>query len=306
MLPLSPSINSRHLSLKHSDMSVYDKDLLSGLDKVQTAIKRIQQYCAGKKTLVAFSGGKDSQCCYHLAKMAGIDFSAQYSITRFEPPELIRFIRKEYPDVIFRRAYKMSLYKQIEKYGLPNRFYRYCCDAKHKKTEGFDIAVIGVRAQESAKRAANWRMFGQKQDRSYYICPIIDWTENDVWEFLNSNNIPHCKLYDEGYSRIGCVLCPLSMKMHKQDVERYPKIVNLLRNAFYAYYEKKEQEGFKTRTGKVIEYLKNQSKEECFNNWVQGGMHVISDTRSVEDEEPCLFAGTGFSESDGRQDDDNL
>ena len=96
------------------------------------------------------------------------------------------------------------------------------------------------------------------------------------------------------------------MKMHKQDIERYPKIVNLLRNAFYAYYEKKEQEGFKTRTGKVIEYLKNQSKEECFNNWVHGGMHVISDTRSVEDEEPCLFAGTGFSESDGRQDDDNL
>lgn len=64
-------------------MSILDKDLLSGKNKIDTAIERIQLYCHGKKVLVSFSGGKDSQCCYHLCKGAGIDFTAQYSMKWF-------------------------------------------------------------------------------------------------------------------------------------------------------------------------------------------------------------------------------
>lgn len=278
-------------------MSVYDKDLLSGLDKVQTAIKRIQQYCAGKKTLVAFSGGKDSQCCYHLAKMAGIDFSAQYSITRFEPPELIQFIRKEYPDVIFRRAYKMSLIEQIEKNGLPSRWFRWCCDAKHKKTNGFDIAVIGIRWTESARRRARWSMFGLKQDRSAYICPICDWTDSDVWEFLNSKHIKHCSLYDQGYKRIGCVCCPLSPSL--RDAERYPKFVAMLKMGFVKCINANH---VSEKTKKLHEKYR-ENPDLYFNNWIKFG--TTEHKNDANDQEPCLFAGTGFSESDGQQNDNN-
>ena len=55
-------------------MSIHDKDLLTGKTKLETSIERIKTFCIGKKTLVAFSGGKDSQCCYHLCDDAGIDF----------------------------------------------------------------------------------------------------------------------------------------------------------------------------------------------------------------------------------------
>lgn len=282
-------------------MSIYDKDLLSGLDKIETAIERLRFNCKNKKVLCAFSGGKDSQCCYHLLKDAGIQFHAQYSITRFEPPELIKFIRENYPDVTFRRAYKMSLFEQISRHGLPNRFFRWCCNAKHVKTEGYDIAVIGVRAQESSRRAKNWRTFGRKQDGSYYVCPIFDWTDEDVWEFLNGKCLPHCRLYDEGYNRIGCVLCPLSMRNHEKDIKRYPKIVNLLKSAFMKYYENMKAKDFTTSRGIVVRYLKETDPNTLFENWSRGGMHVLKDTdsRSVEGDEPCLFAGTGFSESDG-------
>ena len=58
-------------------MSIHDKDLLTGKTKLETSIERIKTFCTGKKTLVAFSGGKDSQCCYHLCDDAGIDFEAQ-------------------------------------------------------------------------------------------------------------------------------------------------------------------------------------------------------------------------------------
>ena len=89
-------------------MSIFDVDLF-GRTKHGLAIERIRTFCAGRRTLVAFSGGKDSQCCYHLAREAGVEFEAQYSVTRFEPPELLQFIRANYPDVVFRRAYCRSL-----------------------------------------------------------------------------------------------------------------------------------------------------------------------------------------------------
>ncbi len=57
------------------------------------------------------------------------------------------------------------------------------------------------------------------------ISPIINWTERDVWEFLNSNNIPHCSMYDEGYKRIGCILCPMSNRKQKiRDCKRFPHV----------------------------------------------------------------------------------
>lgn len=274
-------------------MSIYDKDLLSGRNKVETAISRIKTYCTGKKTLVAFSGGKDSQCCYHLAKMAGVDFHAQYSITRFEPPELIRFIRETYPDVTFRRAYKMSLVEQIKHIGLPNRWFRWCCDSKHIKTEGYDIAVIGIRWAESARRRARWNMFGFKQDKTAYVCPIVDWTDADVWEFLNSNKIPHCSLYDEGYHRIGCVCCPLAPDKMSADAKRWPKTAAML----LIGHRKNMQ--FNKDRGKDYPYLK-YTAEDSFDYWLKyGSLLMNKDVIGASDDVPCLFAGTGFSEGDG-------
>ena len=144
-------------------MSIHDK-YLDGSTKYDIAIKRIKSFCAGKRVLCAFSGGKDSQACYHLCKDAEIDFSAQYSITRFEPPELISFIRQNYPDVVFRRAFTRSLVDEIRVNGLPTRWHRFCCKAKHKKTPGFDIVVVGVRWEESPRRRDTWRMSGSKED----------------------------------------------------------------------------------------------------------------------------------------------
>lgn len=41
--------------------------------------------------------------------------------------------------------------------------------------------------------------------------PIVDWTDEEVWEFLNEVvHAPHCCLYDEGYTRIGCIGCPMA------------------------------------------------------------------------------------------------
>ena len=65
------------------------------------------------------------------------------------------------------------------------------------------------------------------------VNPIVDWEEEDVWNFLNSNDIPHCSLYDEGFTRLGCIGCPLSgSKNMIRDFERWPRYKELYILAF--------------------------------------------------------------------------
>lgn len=44
----------------------------------------------------------------------------------------------------------------------------------------------------------------------HIINPIIDWEEDDVWEFIKAYDVPYCTLYDKGYKRLGCIGCPMS------------------------------------------------------------------------------------------------
>lgn len=101
---------------------------------------------------LAFSGGKDSQVIYQLARMAGVKFTAHYHITTVDPPELVRFIRKEYPEVRMERP-KMSMWQLIVKKGFPpTRKVRYCCsELKERGGEG-RFVITGVRWAESKKR----------------------------------------------------------------------------------------------------------------------------------------------------------
>ena len=72
---------------------------------------------------------------------------------------------------------------------------------------------------------ANRRMVEQcYRTQKTMVNPIVDWTDEDVWGFLNENGIPHCSLYDEGYKRLGCIGCPLAgTREMLRDFDRYPK-----------------------------------------------------------------------------------
>ena len=77
--------------------------------------------------------------------------------------------------------------------------------------------------------------------------PIIDWDDNDVWEFLNMNGIEHCCLYDEGFKRIGCIGCPMgNAKGIKREFERWPKYKNLYLMAFDRMLKARNKAGLET------------------------------------------------------------
>lgn len=197
---------------------------------------------------LAFSGGKDSQALYHIAQMAGVKFKAHMNLTSVDPPEVIRFVKKQYPDVELIKP-KMSIYDMsLKKHIMPTRTLRWCC-AEFKEMSGAGkVTLIGIRKEESARRSkreeVSTNIKGKRTEETFdqwsehqekmvtcvggkdkiLVSPIIHWTERDVWEFLNDVvKVPHCKLYDEGYTRIGCILCPMSNRKSKlRDIERFP------------------------------------------------------------------------------------
>lgn len=71
------------------------------------------------------------------------------------------------------------------------------------------------------------------QKKQRVLNAIIDWSEDEVWEFIREYNVPYCELYDQGRSRLGCIGCPMQgAKKMIRDFERYPKYKALYIKAF--------------------------------------------------------------------------
>ena len=92
----------------------------AGLNRIEVAIARLKEFEPPEGYYLAFSGGKDSIVIYDLAVKSGVKFDAHYAQGGIDPPELVRFIQKNYPDVQFHRP-EMSVWKMILKRGLPRR-----------------------------------------------------------------------------------------------------------------------------------------------------------------------------------------
>lgn len=76
------------------------------------------------------------------------------------------------------------------------------------------------------------------------INPIIDWDDGDVWEFIHEYEIPYCKLYDEGFKRLGCIGCPMTTKEKRQkEFDRWPKFKEMYIKAFEKSVNKMHERG---------------------------------------------------------------
>jgi phosphoadenosine phosphosulfate reductase len=156
--------------------------------------------------------------------MAGVKHQAYYSCTRIDPPEMYRFIRQHYPGVTWLFP-KMTFWEGIRKKSPPLRMMRWCCDVLKKdpsKHIPLKHRVMGMRAEESVKRATRPRVDDYMGKQRLYK-PIFHWKEWHVWEFIDHFGLPYPSLYDEGFERIGCVICPFIMGGNAAKLERHKK-----------------------------------------------------------------------------------
>lgn len=204
----------------------------------EEAIERIQKFAKIAKAMgfeicLGFSGGKDSQVSYDLCKRSGVEFKAYFNHA-FESAVTLKFIKEQYPEVIWRRDHKFGFIENIWKNHsglLPTVAMAYCCqDYKHNPKYVDDCSIVGVRKAESSKRK-NRTAFEAKNKTtlnknkglvdSYFsencqaigtasviqLKPIIDWSDDDVWGYMKTHNLPINPEYKHS-KRVGCIICP--------------------------------------------------------------------------------------------------
>lgn len=80
------------------------------------------------------------------------------------------------------------------------------------------------------------------------VNPIVDWTDEDVWEFIKTENLPYCELYDCGYKRLGCIGCPMQSRKQKlKEFEDYPKYKENYLKAFARMIKERDRKGKETK-----------------------------------------------------------
>lgn len=241
-------------------------------EKVEASVKLLRKaerlalaYDKEDGYFLAFSGGKDSQVLFHIAQLSEVKFKAHMSLTTVDPPDVIRFVRKEYPEVEMIKPTISMFDNAVNRAMLPTMRIRWCCADYKEGTGAGKITLTGVRRTESTRRAKrneceisgkhysgslegldDYRTQRNKRKTSkavtivnakgeqtlgcihgketLIINPILNYTEEEVWMFLNEVvRVPHCCLYDQGFSRIGCLLCPMSSPKQKlREIEMYP------------------------------------------------------------------------------------
>lgn len=170
----------------------------------------------------------------------------------------------------------------------PTRLARYCCSVLKESGGKGRLTVTGVRWAESARRKANQgvvllrdsagKLNGANfqstakggvvlnddndenrriveqcyRTRKTLLNPIVDWTDDDVWEFIKTYNVPYCELYDKGYKRLGCIGCPMNVNTAAAELDRYPKYKKQYIRAFDKMLKAYEEKPGKWSDGQAV------------------------------------------------------
>ena len=240
---------------------------------IDRAIERLRAFEPEEGYYLAYSGGKDSDVILDLTRRSGVKFDAHHSLTTCDPPELVRHVKTQ-PDVEIQRP-KMTMWELIRhKKMMPCRTTRFCCNYQKETGGNGRVLMTGVRWQESNRRASR-KMVEQcyRNKTKRYLHPIIDWSASDVWTYIRTRKIKYCSLYDEGFKRLGCVLCPMNSNT-QQHMERWPRLCRAWERACKAVYN---------QSGGKIANRNFESAEEYWQWWLS------RDGKYGQNEMPLFF-----------------
>lgn len=276
------------------------------MDKEKIAIERLKEasemslFYYKQPLVVTTSGGKDSSVTIALALAAKIPFEVQHNHTTADAPETVYFVRSEFKRLegmgikctVNYPAYKgkrTSMWQLIpQKMIPPTRTKRYCCEVCKEHGGAGRFIVTGVRWAESIKRKNNRgiyeagreiilnndnddrrQLFESCRLKAKRVCnPIIDWTYADVWNYINSEHIPVNPLYQCGFSRVGCIGCPMAgTKGRQKEFIRYPKFKQNYIRAFDRMLKERERQGKMQGTWNM-----GTTGEDVFHWWIEDGV----------------------------------
>lgn len=277
------------------------------MDKLDKAVERLKLAAQMSETyyqkplIVTTSGGKDSDVCLALAKIADINYEVQHNHTTADAPETVYHVRDT-----FRRlesdgvkctinwpTYKgipVTMWSLIPQKSIPpTRLLRYCCSVLKERGGAGRMITTGVRWSESVSRKNKRgiyesmshdiskkviinndnddarRLFENCKLQAKRVCnPIVDWVDSDVWDFIYYAKVETNPLYQCGFSRVGCVGCPMAGKRFRQvEFTKWPTYQRAYTRAFDEMLKQRRERGLATEW---------ETGTDVFHWWMEDGV----------------------------------
>lgn len=232
---------------------------------------------------ISYSGGKDSDVILELAKMAGIPYRAIYKNTTIDPPGTIKHCKEKGVEVF---APTINFFDLVKKKGCPTRRARFCCEYL-KEYKVLDRAAQGIRRCESTARTKRYeeptvcRIYGSKNNCVEVFLPILEWTDEDVAQFIAERGVKcHPLYYDEQGNfhverRLGCIGCPLRSDNGLSDMVKYPKFLKRLISSSQVFIDTHPNSSSVKKFGNAYNLVFHDlffDSYEKYHNAVTGGL----------------------------------
>lgn len=134
-----------------------------------------------------------------------------------ETYELIEKVKQKYPSLNIKMVKpSLTLKEQAEKHGdmLWERNPNHCCQIRKiepltRELAGVEAWISGLRRDQSSTRSTVDYINKDEKFKKIKICPLIHWSWEDVWTYIQLNQLPYNELHDREYPSIGCEKCTL-------------------------------------------------------------------------------------------------
>lgn len=182
------------------------------ITKAVEIIKKINLKYPPEKVAVAWTGGKDSTVLLHLVQKAlngKIHFPVFFNDSTMEFPEVYQFIEKLTGDwnlnlTVFKHSKKeLKNFAQATKEEQKRLSREMKVNSIKRALQKYQFAVFmaAIRWDEHQARAREKHFSPRKGHLRVH--PILQFTEKDIWDYINKERVPYVSLYDQGYRSLG-------------------------------------------------------------------------------------------------------
>ncbi|MFN5855718.1 MAG: phosphoadenylyl-sulfate reductase, partial [Pseudanabaenaceae cyanobacterium] len=132
---------------------------------------------------------------------------------------VIEAVQRKYPQIKLRIMFpdNATVETMVQEAGI-NLFYdsvenrKRCCFVRkveplNRALVGLDAWITGLRRDQTANRS-EMRVVEMDAPRGVAkVNPLIDWSNEQVWEYIRTNGVPYNALHDQNFPSIGCAPC---------------------------------------------------------------------------------------------------
>lgn len=136
-----------------------------------------------------------------------------------ETLDVVERVEKKYGIKVERYSSRVSLQDMEKEYGpeLWKRDPDRCCgirkiSVQREALSGFKVWITGIRREQAPTRANTPVVAWDGKFNLIKVCPLVNWTKKQVWDYVCQNDVPYNKLLDQGYPSIGCRPCTNPVK----------------------------------------------------------------------------------------------